>query len=191
MSDEYNKDRLGKIVALAKGGVGGEKENAIRMVKAICAKHHLDFDAVMEDIALSEYTFDYANAIEEQLLPQILQKYCKPYADKRMDILFNNTRKLMFIKTTKEKYVEGLNAWDVLRKLYRVEKKKMEKTLLFAFLDKHQLYYEPTEEEKADALRAAMMEGDPDEMEHRRRGRRLAGELDDANLQKRLGPEKI
>lgn len=183
MSD-YNKDRLGKIVALAKHGVAGEKENAIRMVKSICIRYGLDFDAVMENVEIGEYTFEYSNTIEKALLPQILQKFCKPYPDQVMDILFSQQVKKMWIKTTKEKYVEGLNAWDVLRKLYKVEQEKVLKTLLFAFLDKHDLYHNPTEEEKK---RLQDYKEDPEEMELRIRGRRMASSLEDAKLFKRLG----
>ena len=48
MSDESKLDeRSLRIVALARSGVGGEKENARRILRQICEKKHLDFDKVL------------------------------------------------------------------------------------------------------------------------------------------------
>lgn len=49
MTDKLNKEYLGKVVRLAKEGIDGEKANAIRIVKKLCAKHDLNFDDVMND----------------------------------------------------------------------------------------------------------------------------------------------
>lgn len=49
MIDEVPKldERSLRIVALARSGVGGEKENAQRILRQICEKKHLDFDQVL------------------------------------------------------------------------------------------------------------------------------------------------
>ena len=47
-------ERSLRIVALARSGVGGEKENARRILRQICEKKHLDFDIKVLNKELEE-----------------------------------------------------------------------------------------------------------------------------------------
>lgn len=146
MNEELDKDKLGKIVALAKGGIGGEKQNAIRIVKALCKKHNLDFDDVMENISIKEFSIVYRTKEELDLITFCFYRYgMLKYED---SIKYNQYSKKAIFNTTLDKYIEVLNAFVVLRVLYKKEKKKAEMAVMEAFRIKHYLYYEPTDKEK-------------------------------------------
>lgn len=175
MKDEYNQERLGKIVKLAKNGIGGEKANAIKLLKTLCDKYGLKFEEVMEQGELeSEHIIHYKKEIHTRLVAQIVYKYsgCDT-------IEVNRYRRTVRIKSTQEKYIETLNAVDVLVRLYDKERKKFKDAVFYGFLDKHRLYSDRKEgdEEK---------EFTDDEIAVRRAGYRMAGQMEDAELLKRL-----
>jgi hypothetical protein len=177
MSD-YNKDRLGKIVALAKRGEGGEKTSAIEIVKKICAQHGLDFDVVMgADDVTSEYLIPWNTKEESRVIAQIICRYGQDGMGGQL--AGNDARKVFFVEMTKEKYVETMNAIDVLVPLYRKELKKMREVYFHGFLAKHQLYATPTAEAPERALTA-------EEERTRRAGLDLTKHMEDAHLQRRL-----
>ncbi len=175
MKKEYNEELLGKIVRLAKNGVGGEKANAVRLLKTLCKKYKLDFAEVMEQgEAVREYAIPYKKEMYVRLVSQIIYKYCD--VD---DVMYNSYRKMVFVNTTQEKYIETLNAIDVLVKLYEKERKKLKDIIFYGFLDKHRLYSNPKEGRKHS-------EPTKEELEVRRAGSSIADSMEDAHIQKRL-----
>lgn len=190
MSD-YNEERLGKIVALARGGVGGEKETAIKMVKALCAKHDLNFEEVMNaSEAVKEYWIDHKKS-EQQLLVQIICRYAHRTIDDGIQPSIGGTR--LYFKTTQEKYIETLNAWEILQPLYQTERKLLEKALFNAFLQKHQLFYQPTPEEHRKQMRRIKKQEDSKTEEDKRAeamGSAMSRHLTDAEIMKRLTGKK-
>lgn len=181
--DELNQERLGKIVALAKDGVGGEKATAIKMVKNLCKKHGLDFEAVMNDENVSEYEIEVSNAVDRDILRYVIYKY----ALLNMNDGPTGWRTIQF-KTTKERYIEVLNAYPIYRRLFKQEKKKVIASLAQAFRIKHQLFYEPTPEEykKIEKMRKEDGEPTPEELEEQRMALAMAGQMKDANIHKSL-----
>lgn len=151
---DLNRDRLGKIVALAKGGVGGEKENAIRMVQKICKEHNLNFDDVMNSLDVEEFEIKYDTKDEERVLIGCIFKYGLLHAD---DPVMTRERSFRWMKTkekslsfttTKSKYVEVLNAFSVLKRKFKEERKIADEAFHDAFRKKHDLFYDPTPEER-------------------------------------------
>lgn len=72
--DAKIKDRLLKILALAQGGVGGEKENAERMLEALCKKHGVTVDE-LEGRAIDRHWFYVNSKHEKRLLFQIVNLF--------------------------------------------------------------------------------------------------------------------
>lgn len=182
---QYDSEKLGKIVQMAKNGIGGEKENAIRIVKAMCIKYHLEYDDLMSDQEkIYEYTLYFKTKEEEKLACQIIIKFA--YEGKKGSISGNSMRKVLFFNTTKELYLETMNAWAVLSRLLQQEKRKVAKGVYFGFLEKHDLYYNPTDEERKKKSK------DPSksEMEARRMGSALSEHMDDAEIHKTLSSGK-
>lgn len=134
----YNEQRLGKIVALAKAGIGGEKENAIKLVKSICDKYDLIYDDVMNQTELVECELAYKKDSLQTLGAQVIRRYGSNEADE--SVYFNKHDKILYYKTTMAKHIEVLNAFTTLSRVYLQEKKLIEEQILTAFINKHDLF---------------------------------------------------
>lgn len=179
-------EKLGKIIQLAKHGIGGEKANAIRIVKALCKKHNLDFKQVMEEQdeqKFFEYTIPYKTEDDLEILCQIFCRYGQTSAEETSH--YNKYRKVMIFKTTQERYIEMLNAVSVLIPMWHKEKKVMKEAIKFAFLDRHFLYYTPSKEEEKTYWKKNKKE-DKDEEKAREAGSSLARHMDEAIIRKQL-----
>lgn len=198
MATDIN-DKLLKVIALAKQGIGGEKTAAIATVKRICKTHGLDYDEVMgaaETAQIKEFVLDikWRNKMEEDMLAQVCLKFaCTP---DNPDLFYNQYRKVYIYNTTAAKHLETINAASVYLHQFRKERKKLEQALLGAFCQKHRLY--PTEETyNARHPEQAKQIGDGDskidvdaefkKIEEARRRMALAEGMDDVNLHKSIG----
>lgn len=185
--DDKQKDRLGKIVTLAKNGVGGEKTTAIKMVKSLCEKYDLEYDDIMSNQQeVSEYTVEFKTKEEEDILCGCIYKYAYlTYDDSILESVYY--KKLTF-KTTPERYIETINAFGVLKNIYKKEKIKIQAAMLEAFRVKHDLFYSPTEEEweKINKKKEKKEEDLVDKWEKERLINNLSSVMDDVELHKRL-----
>lgn len=176
---KFDPEKLGKLVNVAKRGVGGEKSNAIRILRAICKKNDIDFEDVMSEGGVKkEYEIKYANVTESQIIIQIIHKFS---GDWDMDIYYLKHGKSVSFETTPEKYAEILVAVEVLTKLFRQEKKKVKDALFYGFIGKHDLWSQPRKDTGHEESKISKKE-----QEARELGRRMEGHLSDAELIKRL-----
>ena len=186
----FNEERLGKIVELARRGASGERENAQDILRKLCIKYGLEYEEVLNGgAAVKEYRLTYRTAEEHRLLCQVVSRYAKLTMEDSTWI--NRGRKTVMFKTTEEKYIETANAWDVLRPLFAKEKKRIADALFMGFLEKHWLYYTPTEEEHEAHLKQVLdgrVAESEEEARARRMGESIAGQLEDADILKRIGP---
>ena len=155
MTDEKVIKRLKKLMALAEQGVGGERENAERMLQATLDKYCLTIDDLVEDVK-KPFLFEYHGPEERTLLMQTLAKvlqvgnikYSKGYRCKT---------KISFMLTPSEAieisfvYQRMVEAW-----------KKESKAFFNAFIHKQNLYApgnaddsgpSPSQEEIEDMLK--------------------------------------
>lgn len=70
------EDRLRKLLALAEGGVGGEKVNAQRMLESMLEKHDMSVEDISDDL-IETYWFKYKGKLEKRLLYQIINSVSK------------------------------------------------------------------------------------------------------------------
>lgn len=143
-NEKLDEEKLGKIVRMAKLGTGGEKANAIRIIKGICKKYDLIFDDVMNNIDVKEFEISYRTNDDKDVLLYTIYRYGML---KFEDSVWNRYPRKLGFKTTTEKHIEVLNAYSVLRTLYKKEKAKAQEAFSLAFRTKHNLYYQPTDEE--------------------------------------------
>lgn len=68
------KSRMLKILALAKQGVGGEQENAERMLEVLCKKHGVSLDE-LEGAHIERRRFYVNSKFEESLLCQVVDLF--------------------------------------------------------------------------------------------------------------------
>lgn len=180
MTTTHNQEQVGKIVAMAKNGIGGEKDAAVRILKKLCIKHKLDFDEMMsENEAQADCWFPYKRGYTG-VIRQILWRYAA--ADSDAKIYRQGQPPTSYkMRTTKQRYVETLNALDVLLPLYRKERKKAQKAFFYGFLEKHWLFSEI----KTDADKKQRRVSKEERMA-RQAGSVLAGNMEDAEIRKRL-----
>lgn len=186
MIDELNKDRLNKIVRLAKFGVGGEKENADRVVRKICAKYGLSYEEVMQGVGAQEFEMTCKTS-EVPLLVQVICRYALLDAD--AGVKGGPTGRgieTIYFHTTKEKYEETVNAFHVLKRLFKEEEKKIRAAVADAFYIKHDLYYKMKPGEKRKREKKLTEK----EIKEARIAMRLADGMEDAQLFKTIGYEK-
>lgn len=99
----------------------------------------------------------------------------------------------LYFKTTKERYIETMNAYSVLAHKFKEEKSILVESFESAFFSKHQLYYTPTDKEREKILReirAKNKKKTAKEREEEAKKERLAEAmtrgLDDVNIHKQL-----
>jgi hypothetical protein len=178
---------IGALVEMSKRGDRGERDNAMRSLKRLCEKHGLDINDVLDSKKIEEFTLEYKQAQYLDLASQVVLRYGVP--DDDTQIMFNKHHKVLFWKTTKAKYIEALNAFEVLLPKYKAELKIAKRAFLVGFVQKHNLYYHPTEEEMKK--REEREQDEPEELTaDERKARRMADgigrNLDDVEIQKRL-----
>lgn len=176
MDIENINPKLLKIIALAKGGVGGERTAAVNMVRAICEREGLDFDVVMSDKGEMPTEFEPDIKIrtkdELRVIIQVASKFATTpeYPNIRAGYYIGYREVWVKYTTTAAQHIDTLNAIAVYLKAYRREKKNFLRSLQTAFVAHHGLYpqfeqdeaeeQEPrqkTLEEKQDDWRAANM----------------------------------
>ena len=181
------KEKLKSLITMAKRGTKYEKINAIAILKKLCKKHDLIFEELMEeDENLQEFQFEFKGKIPKSIAMQIYFKviggrYC------------TNNGYYIFLKTTKEKYIEFENAFSVYRRVYKKEQKKFaerqkkEKAMFQdAFIQRHDLFGEYTDEEK-DERKEKAKKITAKEIEEIKLAMRMAGEMEEeAIIHKRL-----
>lgn len=175
--------KLLKVVALAKAGIGGEKENAIAIVRRLCEQHNLDFDDVMgAEEKVAERALYYKHDYEENVAAAVVFRFGA--TKEHPDVNYNKHRRVMFFEGTIQQYVECLNAMDAYLRVYRRERKRILNDLPGAFIAKHRLW---TQWDDSDDR----PERKPPTLEERQASYRRAqlGEamLEDVKVQKRIG----
>ena len=173
------KERLKSIITMAKKGTEHEKRNAIGILKKLCKKHDLIFKELMEeDENLQEFRFEYRGKIPKDIAKQI---YFKIIGGEYVTM----NQYYIFLKTTKEKYIEFENAFFVYRCVYKKEQKKFaerqkkEKNMFQdAFIQRHDLFGEYTDEEK-DERKEKAKKITAKEIEEIKLAMKMAGEMEE------------
>lgn len=128
------REKIRKIQALAERGVGGEKENAKRILQKLLAKYKLtleDLPKLAQD-ATEIYYFRCKGEVERSLLQQC---YLYVVPDGEPCCFTRHGRKALGFKLTYLQYFELKNYWDYYRQLW-----KRELRLFYqAFIYKHDI----------------------------------------------------
>lgn len=183
--------KLLKIVALAKNGVGGEKAQAIRIVKRICARDGLNFDEVMDgkdQPQKREPEFKIVSKDEVQVAIQVAARFASTpeYPDVRGGRFRGYKLGYVEYTATTARHIETVNAIEIYLAAYRKEKKNIAKALQQAFVINHGLYSQFREDR--DEERPAPT---AEQLKEQERAIRLTGALsEDVDLVKRIGSVK-
>lgn len=143
-------EKLKKIEALANSGIDGERENAKRMLDALCAKHGVTVDELVEP-TLSWYRFRPKDHVDEMLLCHVVGFVCQ-------------TRRIKMRKAGKARHLEltraqALDVEEAIRHYRKVWRENLT-DYMAAFIHAHRLYAprdegaEPPEISAEDIMRA-------------------------------------
>ena len=149
-----------KVKALADRGVGGEKEDAAKLLEKLMKKYGIEEADISEDIEEIQ-SFSYHGEFEHRLLLQIFYKHFPDIADSgRVRTLpyGKGSRSTFLISCTKAQGIEIAIEFDFYRELWKEEVNFFYQ----AFITKHDIYpqeaYEhPSELSLKDSYRMQMM----------------------------------
>lgn len=111
--DQKVRSKLSKLQALAERGVGGEKDNARRMLENLLARHGMTLDDLAEDRREVRW-FPAASKFESRLALQILSKICNTSSP---DAYRHKQKpKLVGVNVTPAEAIEFELHYDPLRK---------------------------------------------------------------------------
>lgn len=173
-------DRTLKIIELAKQGVGGERETAIRLVKKMCAEKNLDYDDVMNSVAVKVYRLNAIDKGEANVLAHVIAKYA--VTREHIILGYSRNRLWIYFTCTAARYIETANAFAVYQVAYRKEKARILKDLPGAFAMKHNLYLPHSEYDAKD-----MREPSEEELKSAHRQSKISDMLDDVEIRKAIG----
>jgi len=156
MSIETIKAKLRKIAALAERGVGGERENARRLLQRLLCQHNLTIEDLGKPKARGRYWFRCRDVLERQILFQ-----CYFRATNKDEVsYYQRGREIGFTLSPMEQ-LELENLWRHFRPLWRREIRTQQERIVHAFVSKHDLYSASTETDSDNPLspeeRAALL----------------------------------
>lgn len=146
-----NIDLLRKLKALTEGGVGGEKENARRILQRLLDKYNVS-EAELGDYLIEKHTFKACGRRERTLLNQVCFKVTN--GDRRIYYYTkgSGSRSEICCDCTKAEAIQISVEFDFFRELWKDE----EDMFFRAFIQKHRIFSDkPGDGEELD----------PDELE--------------------------
>lgn len=153
---EKNMELLRKLKALAEQGVGGERENAQRLLSRLMKKYGVE-DADLSDDIPEEHGFTYHNPQERALLHQLFDKIVTGREIYRY-VHGEGSKTKLFVACTKAEAIQIEVEYEFYRELWREEAD----WLFRAFIQKHRIFdtkpgHSTSEISDEDLLRLTMM----------------------------------
>lgn len=137
-------DKLRKIEALARLGIGGEKETAQRMLDALCKKHGITLDQIASPVT-EDCLFTIRDKWENRLLETIVLHICRTTKIRN----WYRGRKRGF-ELTRLQRIDIEDCFKHYKKAYSAERKRLMEDLTTAFVHKHRLFGPPRDEKESD-----------------------------------------
>lgn len=140
LNNERIKSKLQKILALARAGVGGEKENATRMLDKLLGKYNITVDELDDSSApITKCLFLYKNASEKTLLTQC----CYYVIDGKRaleGVRYKGLRGKVFILLTQAEYIEVDLMYSLHRKALAKHLKTQANVALLAYIHTNNIF---------------------------------------------------
>lgn len=137
--DSKKIELVKKVKALAERGVGGEKEDAIKLLEKLMKKYGIEEADVSDEIE-ELHSFSYHGDFEHKLLLQVFYKHFPDVREQRGRIRVlpygKGSRSTFFVSCTKAQSIEIAIEFDFYRELWNEEVK----FFMSAFIQKHEIY---------------------------------------------------
>jgi hypothetical protein len=142
--------RLRKIEALARDGIGGERENARRMLGKLCAKHGVTLEELTEETRL-EVPFSVRGTHDKQLLFQVYA-----FIRNASQVTYRVKKRkpnLIWFSLTRAEAIDMRECFDHYRLQWKKQSMAMLDDLLSAFIQKNRIFPPPSDhEEEPDTI---------------------------------------
>lgn len=135
-------DRLRKIQKLAESGVDGERENAQRLLLAICDEHGISPDALLST-EQTRHRFSYIDARDRELLVQ-----CCCHVLRRSELHTTRSRKGLALYCTEAEAIDVVACHRHYRRAYL----KAEAEFYLAFISKNDIFSGIPSDEEAKPM---------------------------------------
>jgi hypothetical protein len=130
------QDKLQKLLALAKRGVGGEKVNAEKFLDQLLKKHNLTIDDIDQDNFKKRY-FKYTNKENKTILNHVINKVLEL---REYDLYTIKGFREFMVKITDYENIQIIELYDFHSTQLAKEKKQILNDLCNAYIQKHQLF---------------------------------------------------
>ena len=123
-------DKLKKIEALVRSGIGGEKTTAQRMLDALCKKHGITLDQIIS-MEKKPYRFAFKDKLDVTLLSHVAMNICQTHK------ITNWKRgRAIYFELTKAQAIDVEDCFRHYRKAWRSQLKDM----MAAFVNANRLF---------------------------------------------------
>jgi hypothetical protein len=168
MKDRKVIDLGRKLLALSQRGIGGERENAERMLSSFLSKHSLDLKDIEPEIRIRRIATGVNDDIRQMFI-----NFCASIVGSDVKINKCKGRGYWSVEMNDSEWEDFTERWPTYRKILKREiiKKKREqqkelKLLVKAFISKHDMYSKdkepndsslPTQEELEEIMKMLQM----------------------------------
>lgn len=145
-----NIERLKKLKELALRGVGGEREQAIKLLEKLSKKYNVSCDELDEEI-IKEYDFEYHGKEQERILKQTIYKITNEknsFWNLQYTYSGRHCKTRLRANCTEAQRIEIDFLFDFYKRIWEKEKE----ALLQAFFQKHRIFGELKEGEQGREL---------------------------------------
>lgn len=108
-ADNKIRERIVKLHKLVEQGIGGEKQNAQKILNKLLAKHGITLSEITDDDKEEEFIIKFKGSFEKRLLIQIIRKI----RNRETMGCFNKNR--LYFNSTKMEHVEILTLFSVYK----------------------------------------------------------------------------
>jgi len=149
------KERLLTLYALSQQGVGGERENAEKILNRTLKSHNITLEDFLNEQAEKQlYWFRIESKQEGDLLAQVIGKITNARGAVSVSYLRSQKKSIGF-HLTRGEIIAATMLWEIYAKAFRAEKRKLKqkhnkenKYLLLSFIYKHNIFSSQKNPEK-------------------------------------------
>lgn len=146
---ESLKSKLRKLAALAERGVGGEAENARRLLEQICREHGVSLDEILNVEERKRYRFEIGRHKID--LNIFMQCYSRVTGEKRMSY-YRESRSAISVELTAYQYAEISSLFEWHKVNFQRDVENQMELLFQAYCSKHRLFSERSDDDKDEEL---------------------------------------
>lgn len=128
-----------KLLALSERGVGGEADNARRILKSLLEKYNVTLEDLRSEKRLLR-SFPYKFKEEMTLFYQILINTYGSKSKQSKEAYYNSKHKRLYVPLTDLEYIDVSNMWEFYRNQFAKERSSLLNDMLTAFIMKHNIF---------------------------------------------------